>query len=357
MSVPDVHAVSSYGPTASSTRVRLNDWFRFLEVDAIHHDYAGLNNNRPASVAASFSAVTSAELSLRRLDLSGERVILSREASPFSAGGIEERLLRDAAHGVYDFDDALFDDLSPVRRLLRTRDKCRRATEAADVVIAGNDHLANWAEQYSNDVRVIPSCVDPRDYEPKTSWSINADAPVLIWLGSPATEHFVAQIATALLETNRRTGAMLVLISGPQNNPDLAPLEEMIRRIPWNIATFASAMAQADVAIAPLDDTPYSRGKSAYKLLQYAAAGLPIVGSPVGANQLALERFKGLEAHSLDDWSQALLQVVTDAPALREVRARAGLSAVATHYSFGAWEAQWCKAAGVTQADRSACRR
>ncbi|MDQ1484258.1 MAG: hypothetical protein QOF35_2334, partial [Actinomycetota bacterium] len=104
-------------------------------------------------------------------------------------------------------------------------------------------------------------------------------------------------------------------------------------------------------------DTPYSRGKSAYKLLQYAAAGLPIVGSPVGANELALERFQGLQARSLDDWSQALLQVVTDAPALREVRARAGLSAVAAHYSFGAWEAQWCKAAGVTQADRSACRR
>jgi glycosyltransferase involved in cell wall biosynthesis len=353
--VRDLHSVSAYGPTASSTRVRLDDWFRFLQVDATSHYYAGLNNNRPASIVGRPAAVARAELALRRLDLSGQRVLISREASPFSQGGIEERLLHRAAHGVYDFDDALFDDDSPIRRLLRTQDKCQRAAAAADVVIAGNDHLASWAGDHNKDVRVIPSCVDPRDYEPKTTWSITGDVPTLLWLGSPATERYVAQIAPALLEINRRTGAVLILISGREDNADLGLLNQMIRRIPWNIRTFASAMTEADVAIAPLDDAPFSRGKCAYKLLQYAAAGLPMVGSPVGANQLALQRFDGLEASSTDDWIQALMKVVTDPSAQRAVRGKAGLVGVGTHYSFDAWEPQWCEAAGITNADRSAC--
>jgi hypothetical protein len=96
---------------------------------------------------------------------------------------------------VYDFDDALFDDQSSFRRLFGMQDKCRRATAAADVVIAGNDYLANWAEQHNKDVRVIPSCINPLDYAPKTDWSIRGDAPSLVWLGSPATEIYVAQIA------------------------------------------------------------------------------------------------------------------------------------------------------------------
>jgi len=352
-STNDLHAISSYGPIAASTRVRLDDWFRFLRIQVTHHYYAGLKNNRPQSIAAHSASVAHAEIALRRLDVSGQRVVLSREASPFSRGDVEERLLSRAGHGTFDFDDALFDDGSRIRRILGTQDKCRRAVASADVVIAGNDYLANWAERHSNDVRVIPSCIDPRDYVPKTDWSITAHAPVLVWLGSPATEFYVAQIAPALLEVNRRTGAVLILISGPKHNDRLGPISHMVRRVPWSVGTFASAMSEADVAIAPLDDTPYSRGKCAYKLLQYAATGLPIVGSPVGANALALQRFDGVEAQSVDDWIQGLSQVVTDRASQRAARAAAGRTAVETHYSFDAWQARWCDATGVTEADKA----
>jgi len=119
----DLHAISSYGPAAASTRVRLYDWFRFLGIEAKHHCYAGLNNNRPSSIASHPAKIARAEVSLRRLDLTDERVMISREASPFSRGNIEARILRGSALGVYDFDDALFHDQSPIRRLLGTQDK------------------------------------------------------------------------------------------------------------------------------------------------------------------------------------------------------------------------------------------
>jgi glycosyltransferase involved in cell wall biosynthesis len=347
----DLHVVASYGPSAASTRVRLNDWLRFLDIDARKSYYAGLRNNRPSSIVANSPAVALAEFALRRLDVNGQRVILSREASPFSQGGVEERLLRDSARGTYDFDDAIFDDPSPIRRILGTRDKCRRAVASADVVIAGNDYLANWAERHSKDVRVIPSCIEPSDYTPKTGWPITGDVPSLVWLGSHSTEHHVAQIAPALLEINRRTGAVLTLISSPTHNASLGLLNRMIRRVPWSLGSFASALARADAAIAPLSDSPYSRGKCAYKLLQYAATGLPMIGSPVGANELALRRFDGIVATTMDDWIHGLTQVVTESASRREARGAAGRTAVETHYSFRAWKSQWCDAVGITEAN------
>jgi glycosyltransferase involved in cell wall biosynthesis len=328
--------------------VRLNNWFRFLGIEATHFYYAGLKNNRPKSIAAHSAAVTRAEFALRRLDVSDQRIVLSREASPFSRGDVEERLLRRSAHGAYDFDDALFDDQSPIRRILGTQDKCRRAAAAADVVIAGNDYLANWAERHSKDVRVVPSCIDPRHYAPKADWSILGDVPALLWLGSPATEHYVAQIAPALLEINRRTGALLTLISGPYHNASLGLLNQMIRRIPWSVGTFASAMTKADVAIAPLDDAPYSRGKCAYKLLQYAATGLPIVGSPVGANSLALERFSGTAVTNVNDWVDALMAIIRATSEERRMRGATGIREVNAHYSFTAWSSAWKDAVGLS---------
>lgn len=100
MHMRDLHAISSYGPTAGNTRVRLNDWFRFLKIDATHHYYAGPNNNCPASMVANSAAVGRPQFALRRLDLSGQGVIVSREASPFSRGDVEARLLHRAVDGV-----------------------------------------------------------------------------------------------------------------------------------------------------------------------------------------------------------------------------------------------------------------
>lgn len=344
-----LHAISSYGLGAASARVRLSDWIRFLGIDATHHCYAGLNNSRPSSIISHPASVVRAELSLRRLDLKDQRVILSKEASPFSRGHTEERLLHKAAHGVYDFDDAIFLNQSRARQLLGTQDKCRRTVAAADVVIAGNNNLANWAESYSHDVRVIPSCIDPRAYAPKTEWSIKGDSPSLIWLGSPATEHYVAQLAPTLSEFHRQTGASLTLISGPDDNAALKSIHHFVNRVPWRIETFASHLASADVAIAPLDDSPYSRGKCAYKLLQYAASGLPIVGSPVGANDLALQRFRGLAATTPGEWAGALSQIVSETASLRKERAARALEEVQRHYSFEAWKYEWLKAVGIRE--------
>ena len=336
---PSIDAVSTYRLTAGSPRVRIADWLAHEGLTATWHTYAGTADVLPTTVARHPLRILRAEASVRR-GWPSQVLVLSREASPWSLGEVEETLLHRAERGVYDVDDAIFADRSPIRRAMRIDRKWARMVGAADIVVVGNDHLAEHAAPFARDLRIIPSCIEPGDYLAKTSWDLAA-APRVVWLGSPATEHYLEPLAADLGRLHTRTGARVTLISGPGSNPRLASIDHLVDRVPWSLSTVATALSEADVAIGPLDDTAYARGKCAYKLLQYAATGLPMVASPVGANALALERFDGVAVAVGGDWTEALEAVITESAARREARGRQGIAAVAEHYAFEAWSPHW----------------
>ena len=85
-----------------------------------------------------------------------------------------------------------------------------RSAGAADRVIAGNDLLADWASSLCPDVVVIPTCVDPSAYRTKVSYELS-DPPRLGWLGSPATEGYLLDIAP---ETFRLAAAIVLAAVG-----------------------------------------------------------------------------------------------------------------------------------------------
>jgi glycosyltransferase involved in cell wall biosynthesis len=86
----------------------------------------------------------------------------------------------------------------------------------------------------------------------------------------------------------------------------------------------------------PLPDNEWTRGKSGYKLLQYYAAGIPAVGSPVGVNQEILTGGGGLSATTPTEWERALTRLIVDANERRE-RGKAARTFVEHHYSFQRW--------------------
>jgi hypothetical protein len=74
-----------------------------------------------------------------------------------------------------------------------------------------------------------------------------------------------------------------------------------------------------------------------------------MAGSPVGANNLALQRFHGLAPATLGDWTEAVAELVSESEALREERAAQARAAVENHYSFGAWQHEWLEAVGIRE--------
>lgn len=338
---------SPYGPAAPSTRVRLYEWLAHLGLTADRLEYAGLGRNGLGTLARHPLVAARAELVTRRAttSLGDATLLLSREASPFSRGGVEGSLLAAARRGVYDLDDALFADRDGWRRVLAKEPKCRRSIQAADHVIVGNDYLAEYAAELTDDLTVIPTCVEPSAYQPTGTYEL-PDRPTLVWLGSPSTEPYLEEIAPALAEVHRQRGVRVVVVSGPRT-PGSPELADFVERVPWSPDGVAGVLAQADVALGPLPDNAYTRGKCAYKILQYAATGLPIVASPVGANTVAIARLGGLAATTHDEWVEALIDVLDSSTAQRRERGSAALRGVREHYSFDAWAETWGKAVGL----------
>jgi len=345
-----IYAVTPYGRSGPSSRVRVFEWLDRIEEPRTVSSYVSHCNARPLELARRPAAVLAAEVRLRRIAAAQpERLLLHREASPISRGGLERRLVERAGFAVYDFDDALHTDWGDGGRLRRLAPKAAKAViavENSDRVIAGNPTLAEWAAQHNDDVVVIPSCVAPERYAEKLDYAV-ADPPRLGWIGSADNEAYLRLVAPALSEVHRRSGARLTLIG--TGEPRLGELEALIDRVPWSEARQYALLAGIDVGLAPLPDDPYTRGKCGYKILQYAAAGVPVVASPVGINRALLLQLGMPAPATTGEWVDAIAGLL-EAPV--EERAKLGRGArevVRRRYSFDAWLPTWRAAVGLRE--------
>jgi hypothetical protein len=117
--------------------------------------------------------------------------------------------------------------------------------------------------------------------------------------------------------------------------PDSFPLP--IVPVKWNQETEGHEIAAGQIGVSWIPDDLWSRGKCGLKVLQYQAAGLPVVVNPVGAHrELVCDDETGFLATTSDQWVRALSTLVSD----WRMRQRMGLAArrrVEADYSVSAW--------------------
>ena len=98
--------------------------------------------------------------------------------------------------------------------------------------------------------------------------------------------------------------------------------------IPWSEATEGETLADCDVGLAPLADDQWTRGKAGYRCIQYAAAGLPTVASPVGAQrEIVRDGDTGVWASTPEAWGDALRRLCEDVGLRRRMGAAARAAA------------------------------
>ena len=323
-----LHAVVPYPATNASVRARILEWSARVEPGTVTVYGPGFRSGRPPA---------------------NETTLLLRNARRFSRGRYERRLLERAGLSIYELDDGLpWDDgrlpglghwwKRPWPRHLIAQ----RAGAAADRIIVGNEVLAEWAATVCPDVRLIPTCVDPDAYRTKDSYDLSG-RPCIGWIGSPATEGYLWDLAEVFAEVHRQHDIELAVIGSAGPVPQV--IAPFTRRLPWSPGLAEQALATWDVGVMPLWDGVYERAKCGYKLLQYAAAGLPVVGSPVGVNESILAGMDGLSPRSPQDWIDCLVELITESTQRRAARGAAG-RAVAARFSFAAWLPTWSAAVG-----------
>lgn len=342
-----MYAVSTHGAKAPSYRERIHRWLEITGTAASTLTYGDIPRLRARHVAQRPLAIGAHEWNVRTLSRRGaERILLHREASPFSRGELERSLLMRSDHGILDFDDALYahwGDVGWSRSILARNEKLGRYVSAADVVIAGCPTLASWAAEHSSRVVVVPTCVDLSDYDAKDSYELPS-LPLIGWIGSATTEQYVVDILPALDELYRRKPFVFEVISTPHRSRVLDG-RPYVRRVPWTPSVLGR-LSRWDVGIMPLRDSEFERGKCGYKLLQYGASGLPAVASPVGVNRDIIKGGSLSAAVSTSDWMEAILSTLEAPAAVRKAMGDAALRNVRLRYTFDVWRERWERAIG-----------
>jgi glycosyltransferase involved in cell wall biosynthesis len=338
---------------APGQRFRFEQYLPALRERGIKCDYSGLLDGKDAGVLYSHGRVAAKALLtvrcfLRRLSQLPslghyDLVFVQREAF-FAGGPVMERVAKArGAKLVFDFDDAIWlTPPSPLSRRfswLRNPGKVQRIIAMADLVIAGNRYLADYARRENDRVTIVPTTIDTDRYVVRDP--IPRGDVCVGWSGSFSTVAHFRLVLPALRRLRRRFGDRVrfkVIGDAAFRDEELG-----IVGVPWRADTEVDDLREIDVGLMPLPDDEWARGKCGLKALQYMALGIPAVMSPVGVNrEIVRHGENGFLAETDDDWTATLASLV-ESPERRALAGAAGRRTVEEGYSVRAWRDAYCR--------------
>jgi glycosyltransferase involved in cell wall biosynthesis len=329
---------------APSQRFRFEQYLNHLRGEGMECEFSPLLTDHDDKVfygraPALWKALVLARCALRRaLDVRRARdfdvVFLQREAF-FGGWPVFERAFKRAGvRLVLDFDDAIWLlDVSAVNRRygwLKRPQKTAEIAGLADLVIAGNSFLRDFALRFKKNVVVIPTTIDTVSYRriaPRRN-----EGPVCIgWTGSTTTiPHFETGVPY-LTQIKARFGDRVrfrVVGDATYRNETLG-----VRGEAWDAATEVETLCDMDIGIMPLPDEDWSRGKCGLKGLQFMGLEIPVVMENLGANQeIVRDGRDGFLASGTAEWVNKLSALV-ESSILRDTIGRAGRQTVEARFS------------------------
>ena len=236
------------------------------------------------------------------------------------------RLRKNSKVLIFEFDDMVTlkkTDEGTVKDSPTRDRRFRRTVRLSDAVTTTNEYLASVARRVGGDperVHVFPTVIDLARWEPRPPREV-ADAVTIGWAGSGPNLHSMDVLKAPLARLCRRYESLQVKIVCEQS---LAMDGVRIVHKPFAVKDEVDDVRSFDIAVAPLIEDPWTRGKLSTKLLTYLAAGLPIVASDVNANRLYLKDGEnGYLVGTLAQWEERLTKLIEDPALRRELGARA----------------------------------
>lgn len=332
--------LTKYGPLGASSRMRAFQYLPWLEAAGLQVTVQTLLTDELLQSRYDNGGYRVTNLLMRYLDrfrsMMGRAhfdvLWIEKEALPLMPLWLELSFLHGIPY-VLDYDDAIFHNYEYhhsafVRRFFGRRLDGLMASSA--LVVGGNAYLVQRAaDAGSPKVEIIPTVIDLDRYALiRGRVSLPDGLPRVVWIGSPATVHYLGVVESALRALAKRVPFVLRVIGGGGVQIPGVSVEV----IAWTEATEVASIAAADVGIMPLVDSSWERGKCGYKLIQYMACGLPVVASPVGVNkEIVSSRVNGFLANTTDEWVEALEELLVNRD-LRETMGAAGRRLVESVY-------------------------
>jgi len=195
----------------------------------------------------------------------------------------------------------------------RNKDHLRRACEVADWVVVSTPALR---ERYGHHGRctVVPNFVPERylsiEREARDDGSLYVG-----WTGSVATHPDDLQVTGGGVARAVRKvpGAQVAVVgTGKDVRRNLGLNEDPVACGWREIEDYPEAVAQFDVGIVPLELSRFNEAKSALKMMELAACGVPCIGSPTPENVRMAREGIGWLAAKPRDWERLVLMHLRD---------------------------------------------
>lgn len=248
------------------------------------------------------------------------------------------RLSRIGRPLVFDFDDPLpFSSEKGGRPSASRRIRFAGMLRRCSLALAASEHLAQLAQPFCSRVLVHPMAIDLPESPPLERPPGPEGALELLWLGSASTQPFLAELRPLLEEVGQAHPGLRLRLVGHEPMP-LTHLPVDFRK--WSACEEQAALRECHIGLCPMPDTPWTRGKCPYKVLQYMAYGMPWVGSAVGENLTTAggenaDEPRGLCAADSQQWRRSLEELVQNAE-LRRNMGQAARRYIAQHHDRAA---------------------
>ena len=342
-----IFAVATNPEIGASTRFRVLQWKTHLEragfslcLDAFFSP-AGTEvlyrpGRRLAKLAHICRGTVRRSLNLLRASRTAEILLIHREVYPLGRRLFWTALERFRGPIVYDYDDAMFlpqrEDRGLLGRLERL-DTPKAIMELSDVVLAGNDFLAAYAQRYAKKVVLLPTCIDTERFRPSQSPHPIRRRLIVGWIGSHSTAKYLRSLYGVLARVAERVPFQMHIVGNPQ-----APLVSGVEvtYTSWSMTREVEDFLRCDIGVYPLWDDAWAQGKCGFKAIQFMACGIPVVAAAVGANrQIIQDGMNGYLASTEDEWVDKLTRLLLDT-GLRTRFGEAGRRTVEERFSLDA---------------------
>jgi glycosyltransferase involved in cell wall biosynthesis len=271
-------------------------------------------------------------------------IFINREALMTKHIFFERMFARSKAKLVFDFDDSIWiqnvSDANKKLSWLKDASKTSKIIKLCDMVFAGNQYLADYASNFNNNIKIVPTTIDTEEYQ-KIRVEKDRNKICIGWSGSFSTvEHF--KVALPFLEKIKEKYKDKVTFRVIGDNTYVN--EELnIKGLAWKKNTEIEDLSFIDIGIMPLPDDEWAKGKCGLKGLQYMALGIPTIMSPVGVNKDIIQDGKnGFLASGNEEWVEKISKLIESAE-LRNQMGEAGRKTVVENFSIDAQKENYLK--------------
>lgn len=270
--------------------LEIDSFFNTLYIDSLYQEKRNIYQVFISYIKRFFVVLNSAEF-----------LVIEYEVFPYIPYFVESFFLRKKQY-VLNIDDNIWDNYKNSTLL---KNKFDQLVINADGVIVANDFLFNKIGKLNSKVIKIPTALDTSLYYDNNQCKKFGKFS-LVWVGTKCTYKYIQSHSDVFKKMASILDYQLVIVASKGLEKHAINGVNMVF-YDWTSEVELDVLSRAHIGIMPLDNDSFSKGKSSFKIIQYMSAGLPVIASGIGENNIVVQDgVNGFLVNDMTSWIESI---------------------------------------------------